>query len=192
MILGAAILSSMTVIAAQAGGTSTAVAVCQACHGVTGNSAKPDVPRLNGQKVEYLKQRLTDFHDPASQDPHATNVMWGIVERTDDSTLVELAQYFATQAPMAAANGGASAQEGRKLYTSGDPANYVPACGTCHGANAEGLGDVPRLAGQHGLYLENQLERMRLNMRANGVMHPKTNSMSDAQIKALVGYLAKD
>jgi len=164
--------------------------VCMDCHGPIGDSAKPSVPRLNGQQVEYLKKRLVDFHDPGSQDPHATDAMWGIVENEDDQTLNEIAEYYARQPATPAKAGRPLAEAGRHFYMSGDPANYIPACSSCHGPQGEGRGAVPRLAGQHALYLKNQLERMRLNLRASDVMHPKTNSMTDKQIEALVAYLA--
>jgi len=166
--------------------------VCMDCHGPIGDSVKQSVPRLNGQQAEYLKKRLVDFHDPGSQDPHATNAMWSIVESKGDAELNDIAEYYARQPPMAAKHGRPLAEEGRRLYMSGSRANYVPACSSCHGAQGEGHGVVPRLAGQHALYLKDQLERMRLNLRASDAMHPKTNSMTDTQIEALVAYLAGD
>ena len=166
--------------------------VCMDCHGPIGDSTDPSVPRLNGQHVEFLRKRLTDFHDPGSQDPHAVDAMWGIVEHLDDQTLAEIADYYSRQPAMPAKGRRTLPEDGHHLYVTGDPANYVGSCESCHGANAEGRGDIPRLAGQHALYLKNQLERMRLNLRTSDVMHPKTNSMTDAQIKALVAYLAGD
>ena len=166
--------------------------VCMDCHGPIGDSTDASVPRLNGQHLEYLRKRLADFHDPGSQDPHATEAMWGVVEHMDDQTLAEIADYYARQPTMPANGRGPLAEAGHRLYVTGDPANYIPACDSCHGANGEGRADIPRLAGQHALYLKNQLERMRLNLRASAAMHPKTNSMTDEQIKALVAYLAGD
>ena len=166
--------------------------VCMDCHGPIGDSTDPSVPRLNGQHLKYLRKRLADFHDPGSQDPHATEAMWGIVKSIDDQTLAEVAGYYSRQPAMSTTAGRPIPEEGRRLYATGNPANFVPACESCHGANGEGRGDIPRLAGQHALYLKNQLARMRLDLRASDVMHPKTNSMTDAQIKALVAYLAGD
>jgi cytochrome c553 len=167
-------------------------AICMTCHGPTGDSTKDSVPRLNGQHVEYLRKRLNDFHDPGSQDPHAIDAMWGIVEKTDDQTLAQIADYYARQPPTPATAGPPLAEAGRRLYVTGDPANNIAACASCHGAHGEGRAGVPRLAGQHALYLKNQLERMRFNLRASAVMHPNTNSMSNEQIEAVVAYLAGD
>ena len=166
--------------------------VCMDCHGPIGDSVKPSVPRLNGQQAEYLKKRLNDFHFPGSQDPHATEAMWSVVEAKGDEELNEIAEYYARQPRMTAQRGRPLAEQGRRIYENGNAASYVPACSGCHGAEGEGRGAVPRLAGQHALYLTNQLERMRLNLRASDVMHPKTNSMTDKEIEALVAYLAGD
>jgi len=164
--------------------------VCMDCHGPIGDSAKDSVPRLNGQDAKYLRKRLNDFHFPGSEDPHATDAMWGIVEHMGDDTLAEIADYYSRQPPTPAKAGRPLAEAGRRLYVTGDAANSIPACSACHGAQGEGGGDAPRLAGQHALYLKNQLERMRLNLRASETMHPNTNSMTDKQIDALVAYLA--
>jgi len=168
------------------------VTTCQTCHGLRGDSPSGTVPRLNGQHVEYLMQRLKDFHDPGSQDPHATEAMWGIVENIDDRTLAEIAKYYAAQAPTKTSNRGALAENGGKLYASGDPANGVPACAMCHDADADDRRAIPRLGGQHAVYLQNQLERLRLGLRDSDIMHPRINGLSDRQIKALVAYLASD
>jgi cytochrome c553 len=140
--------------------------------------------------VEYLRKRLADFHDPGSQDPHAIEAMWGVIQQVDDQTLSDMADYYARQPTTSAKSGRPLAEAGHWLYVTGDQAHYIPACDSCHGARGEGHADVPRLAGQHPLYLQNQLERMRLDLRASAVMHPKTNGMTDEQIKELVAYLA--
>lgn len=166
---------------------------CQTCHGINGDSTKPNVPRLNGQHAEYLKARLESFRDPGSQDPHAIDAMWGEVLKVDDATLAAIADYLSAQTPMpASSSSGPLADEGRKLYETGDSTVLVPACQSCHGPHGEGSGAVPRLAGQHAVYLTNQLERLRLGLRWSDTMHPKTNSLSDRQIRALVAYLANN
>jgi cytochrome c553 len=167
-----------------------AIAKCEGCHGVTGESASPKVPRLNGQKADYIVMQFRNFRDPGMEDPHATAAMFDVAHEVDDASLAKIAAYFASQPPSQSQAAGAPGAAGRKLYENGDPANRIAACGSCHGPDAEGRGTIPRLAGQHGAYLKSQLERLRLGLRASGVMHPSTNSMSDAQIGALVSYLA--
>jgi len=67
------------------------------------------------------------------------------------------------------------------------------ACGTCHGADYKGKGDVPRLAGQHSVYLIRQLKNMQIGTRKDknvAVMKPVLAKLSDRDIVAVSIYLA--
>lgn len=136
--------------------------------------------------------QLKNFQDPGREDPHATRAMWGVATSVDDATLGAVAAYYARQTPTAAAGAGTRAATGKTLYEAGAAAEKIPACQTCHGANAQGQGTIPRLAGQHATYLKTQMERLRFALRSSDVMHPKLYLMTDDQIDALVAYLAKD
>jgi cytochrome c553 len=192
----AAAICACALSAARAGDNSAvppaAIANCQTCHGPNGDSASPTIPRLNGQQTAYMMVQLKNFQDPGREDPHATRAMWGVATTVDDAALAAVAAYYARETPTAAAGEGAHATAGKTLYEAGNAAEKVPACQTCHGANAEGQGTVPRLAGQHANYLKNQMERLRFALRSSDVMHPKLYSMTDDQIDALVAYLAKN
>jgi cytochrome c553 len=75
---------------------------------------------------------------------------------------------------------------GEKVATAG-------ACGTCHGADYKGVGDVPRLAGQHSLYLIRQLKDMQTGARKDknvALMKPAVANLSDREIVAVAAYLA--
>lgn len=183
-------LSVNSAIADEAAAPPKEIAKCEACHGPRGDSVQGNVPRLNGQHAEYIAARLRSFLDPGREDPHATEAMWGVVRDVNDTALQAIGLYYSKQTPTGRSTGAELAEEGRKLYMAGDPAGYIPACASCHGADGAGHGAIPRLAGQHADYLTNQLERLRLDIRASGTMHPNTNSMTDRQIKALVAYLA--
>ena len=52
-------------------------------------------------------------------------------------------------------------------------------CGTCHGADYKGKGDVPRLAGQHSLYMIRQLKDM------------QTGARKDKNVAAMKAIVAK-
>jgi cytochrome c553 len=65
-------------------------------------------------------------------------------------------------------------------------------CGTCHGAEYKGVGDVPRLAGQHSLYLIRQLKDMQTGARKDknvAVMKPIVAKLSDREMVAVAAYL---
>jgi len=66
-------------------------------------------------------------------------------------------------------------------------------CGTCHGADFKGKGDVPRLANQHSVYLIRQLKDIQIGARKNknaAIMKPIVDKMSDKEIVAVSAYLA--
>lgn len=164
---------------------------CQSCHGKDGNSLAADVPRLNGQSPQYLANRIRSFRDPTRQNFHAIQFMWNVNSGLSDDSVAALAQYFAAQPPTAPAPAGRLAEQGRKLYESGD-GTQLPACQNCHGAEGAGTATLPRLAGQHAQYLRLQMESFSLRTRVNETMNPHTRQLSHDQIAALVAYLAKD
>ncbi len=65
-------------------------------------------------------------------------------------------------------------------------------CGACHGADFKGKGEVPRLAGQHSVYMVRQLKDIQTGARKDknaAVMKPIADKLSDAEIVAVAGYL---
>jgi cytochrome c553 len=175
-----------------AAAVSKATTTCQNCHGPGGDSVLATFPRLNGQKADYLAAQLKSFRAHTRSDPHAVAYMWGMASQLDDALIVDLAKYFAAQAPTPPQSGGALAAEGKKIFESGSPANGVPPCQACHGAHGDGNGIVPRIAGQHATYLKKQLEAFRSTLRESDVMHANTTNMTDREIEAVVSYLAND
>jgi len=168
------------------------VITCQSCHGVNGDSAKPDTPRLNGQTAEYLAARLKSLRDPTRQSVPAIHAMWDLSNHIGDDDIQALAQYYAAQIPLEPDHRKAShlTAEGKRLYKMG--AGKVPACQSCHGASGEGNGAVPRLAGQHAKYLDYQLTAFSYTMRYHPGMDRNTMYLTQHEIDALVAYLAKD
>ncbi len=188
-IIGACLVSTM---ASGAGVPETVATTCQACHGVGGDSPTGSVPRLNGQLSGYIVKRLHDFSNIASEDPHAMKTMWPVVSELNDETFGTIAAYYAGQAPTQSRPQQPLAALGRRIYVGGVVAEDIKPCQSCHGLAGEGHGAAPRLAGQHGEYLTNQLERLRLLTRANDTMFHNTRAMTDEDIRALVAYLSAD
>lgn len=65
-------------------------------------------------------------------------------------------------------------------------------CGTCHGADFKGKGDVPRLANQHAVYLIRALKDMQIGARKDknvAIMKPIVDKLSDKEIVAVSAYL---
>ena len=162
---------------------------CESCHGLHGASTSATVPRLNGQQANYIKLRLKQFLNPARSTPHATYQMWETASNLGDRTADQLAQYFAAQAPTAAVPKGGLAASGEKIYRQGI-GSAVPACQSCHGDSGEGRGAAPRLAGQHGEYLEQQMGAFMLQLRVSPDMNRHAWHMEPDQFKALAAYLS--
>ena len=196
LFMGVTIGACLLAASAGAGEVATppakVVTACQSCHGPGGDSVSPTVPRLNGQRADYIEKRLSDFLDPTREDPHATATMGNVMSEIDNASFAPIAGYYASQPPAQARTGAVHARDGLKIFRNGAAAQNLPACQSCHGAQGEGSREGPRLAGQHSIYLTNQLERLRLAMRESKSMYHDIKAMTDAQIAALVAYLAKD
>lgn len=81
---------------------------------------------------------------------------------------------------------------GAELAATGARGRSV-ACITCHGANFEGVGDVPRLAGRSPSYLFRQLFDLRAGNRSGGaadLMKPVVANLTDEDMVALAAFLA--
>lgn len=66
---------------------------CQACHGVDGNSASPDFPKLGGQHPDYLAKALRDYKSGARKNP----IMAGFAATLKPDDIDNLAAYYASQ-----------------------------------------------------------------------------------------------
>jgi cytochrome c553 len=110
-----------------------------------------------------------------------------------DPLKAAVADHFSHQAPTSARPQTAKlAAIGKRLYVSGDSATGVQACQSCHGANAEGQGNVPRLAGQHRDYLKTQLWDFNFATREHTVMNGNAMKLNPDQIDGLVAYLGAE
>jgi cytochrome c553 len=193
--LGATLALALFGTAACTGSEGTNVAgtahMCSSCHGAAGKSISPTFPNLAGQQPEYIATQLKAFRDHSRADPHAHTYMWGMAAHLSDSTIDGLASYYAALPPAQGSPGDASAMAaGKTIYEEGIPAQNVPACVTCHGEHAQGVGAFPRLASQHRGYLERQLEEFASKARANEIMHENSKNLTTAQISEVATYLA--
>jgi cytochrome c553 len=167
-----------------------AIGVCGTCHGPHGNSEQPKFPRLAGQNANYLVAQLKNFRGQTRGDPDAIGYMWGMSGELTDETIDALAKYYSGQT--ARAHSGAQSAEisrGRQIYEHGIEAEGVPACAACHGPDAHGLADFPRLAGQHAQYVLKQLASFQSNMRNVAVMHGVAQNLRLTEMRAVAAYL---
>ena len=170
--------------------TRIAVGTCGACHGAMGVSQQPKYPVLAAQNANYLAAQLKAFRSQTRGDPDAIGYMWGMSAQLEDDTIDALAQYYAAQ--QAAPGGGgdpALIAKGRQIYEKGVESVGVPACAACHGPDAHGMGDFPRLAGQHSQYVLKQLASFQSNMRKVAVMHGVAQGLKRDEMSAVAAYL---
>jgi len=167
-----------------------AVTVCGTCHGSQGNSTQPKFPRLAGQNANYLATQLKAFRSQARGDPDAISYMWGMAAELDDDTIAALSAYYTAQKAETSPGGDTAAiARGREIYEHGVPAEGVPACTSCHGPDAHGTQDFPRLAGQHAQYVLKQLASFQSNMRKVAIMHGVAQNLRLPEMESVAAYL---
>lgn len=167
-----------------------ALGVCGTCHGTRGNSSQPKFPRLAGQQANYLATQLKAFRAQTRGDPDAIGYMWGMAGQLDDASIEALASYYASQKPEPSArHDSALVTKGREIYLHGIESKGVPACAGCHGPEAHGSADFPRLAGQHAQYVLKQLGSFQTNMRNVAVMHGVALNLRLDDMQAVAAYL---
>lgn len=72
--------------------------ICQACHGLDGNSQTPDYPKLAGQYPDYLAKALRDYKSGARKNP----IMVGFAGTLTAKDIEDVAAYYASQPPVLA------------------------------------------------------------------------------------------
>ena len=91
-----AFAATPAVAADLAAGQAKAKEICQACHGLDGNSQTPDYPKLGGQYPDYLQKALRDYKSGARKNP----IMAGFAGALTDKDIENLAAYYASQPPV--------------------------------------------------------------------------------------------
>jgi cytochrome c553 len=81
-----------------AAGQAKAKEICQACHGLDGNSATADYPKLGGQYPDYLAKALRDYKSGARKNP----IMAGFAGALTAKDIDNVAAYYASQPPVLA------------------------------------------------------------------------------------------
>lgn len=95
--------------------------------------------------------------------------------------------------PKAANDGDADlAATGKSLYELGNPDANIVACVVCHGPNAEGVREIPRLGGLAYSYLKRRLAQWGegYHAAAQPPMPLIASKLSANDIEALASYLS--
>ena len=186
----AADISAPVMTDAQKAALQKTIETCSACHGLSGRSVSPTFPILAAQTAPYVELQLHAFKDQTRADPDAQAYMWGMASQLDDASISALAAYFSKQSAAEGKSGNATLiAQGKQIFVEGVPGRQIPACASCHGAQAQGNGPFPRLAGQHAPYLLKQLLVIQSALRTAPVMHGVIKDLTRDQMQAVVAYL---
>jgi len=162
---------------------------CSLCHGPEGQSASPIYPRLAGQHSEYIAKQLGDFKSGKRK----SETMKPQVEELTPEEMQALGAFF--EKKKTTARSGRDAEllaVGKYVFNRGNQFSGVPACMTCHGPQGHGTPQLPRLAGQHPRYIEDQLKQFNSRERNNdnAVMHTVASKLSELERNAVAEYIA--
>jgi cytochrome c553 len=172
------------------------IAYCENCHGVSaqGFHGYYPIPRLAGQQPEYIKNQLEAF----LEHQRTNNIMFNVAHVLSPAMLDALTENFQNlnPKPLTTAAPEDVIAAGKKIYEEGIASSDVPPCAGCHGPDAKGNGQFPRLAGQLSDYVFNKLanwanERGQnpANPDTSAIMAPIAHSLNQQQIKAVAAYL---
>jgi cytochrome c553 len=194
-------VASVTLISAQAqevkgdakAGESK-IAMCIGCHGIKGYQASfPEVhkvPMISGQGAKYVTSALAAYKKGDRKHP----TMRGIADSLSDQDMADVAAYYEQHGKTDAAPAAKPVRE-----PSAAVAGLLKkgACVSCHGDNFSKPIDpsYPKIAGQHADYLFVALKSYKTEGtstwgRTNGVMGGIAKQFSNAELKALAGYVA--
>ncbi len=162
---------------------------CFICHGADGESSSPVFPRLAGQHARYIERQLADYKSGR----RVSSTMKPMVEDLSPADFKALGQYFEARKPQAhKVDDPELAQVGRFVFVRGNPYSGVAACAGCHGPKGAGTETLPRLAGQHAQYTENQLKAFNKRERTNdnAVMHGIASKLTELELKSVASYIS--
>lgn len=168
---------------------------CKTCHGVSGQGfhGSTPIPRLAGQQTEYIENQLAAFIEHRRDNKYMFNVSHVLSAAMRSA----LAKHFSELNPKPL--GGAPKElvaSGKKLFEQGVPDHDVPPCATCHGTEAKGTAEFPRLAGQLNDYILNKLTNWNKERGqdpakpdTSAIMQPIAHNLTKAQIEAIAAYV---
>jgi cytochrome c553 len=171
---------------------STSVRNCTWCHGTSGQGYMV-APRLAGQRLQYIETQLRSFREHTRDNPFSKQYMWGAVTALGPREARDLAIYFAALNPKAANDGNSDlAARGRTIYLDGIPEANIVSCYACHGPNAEGVRDIPRLGGLAYFYLKGRLEQWGQGYHSgtDSPMPLVARHLGPDEVEALASYLS--
>ena len=167
-------------------------ATCAACHGLDGNPASSQYPKLAGQHETYIVRQVGLF----KAHKRDSAVMMGFVINLGEQDMHDIGAYFASKSSLPGVADASLVARGELLYRGGDAKAGVPACMACHAADGRGNpgAGYPQLGGQYADYITLKLKDWRDGKtwgdddRAK-IMPVIAKGLADADIAALASYI---
>ena len=150
------------------------------------------MPRLAGQQPQYIENQLHAFKEHRRLNP----IMQNVAASISPGMIAPLAEYLrGLNAPTYGGGSTEGAALGKHIFELGLPEANVPACAVCHGPDARGTRQIPRLAGQLYWYVTKTLtnfhrERGQRGEDSSAIMAPVARNLSPAQISAVAAYVS--
>lgn len=154
--------------------------LCKYCHGEDGNSLKSTIPNLAAQNAAYLIRQFELF----AKRKRISKTMNEIVKNLSDDDMLNIAIYFSAQKIKPQTQYKPELiSDGKRLFES--------RCFTCHGKDAYGKEELPRIASQPSEYIIRTLSSYRsaLVKRAETDMSKVARKLKDSDIEAVTAYL---
>jgi cytochrome c553 len=174
----------------------TTLEYCKTSHGLSGQGYYGyfPIPRLAGQQPKYLENQLRAFNERRRTNP----VMANVAHSLSPSMMAALAAHFRDLDPRPIGAGPRDrVATGKAIYQEGLPESNVPACSACHGQEAKGQDEIPRLAGQLFPYTVKELTNWSKERGQGGtkddtsaIMAPTAHNLTPSQIAAIAAYLS--
>ncbi len=171
---------------------------CAACHGADGSGQATGgrAPNLTLLDADYIEDQLRDY----ASGERKSGVMQIVASNLSAGQREGLARYYDSLPDIPApATGGADTEIGERIATEGKLIEGVPACVTCH--NSAELGDdriagleIPNLAGQSAIYIEEQLRLFASGVREGGAIWKPmgyiASNLTDAEKSSLAAWFS--
>lgn len=154
---------------------------CANCHGEEGISKTADIPNLAGQNPAFLLEQIRKFGSGERKDAF----MQGLIKVLKDDERLQIAMFYASMSVPPSRADAAQAAKGKELFGK--------LCVRCHGDQARGNAEIPRIAGQKQSYLQTTVMRYRdgTGIRNNQLMAIATAPLKNEDITAIANYLTQ-
>jgi cytochrome c553 len=164
--------------------------LCFECHTADNNTPDPIIPKLNGQRKEYLLKEINSFRIGYRNDTTMIDIARNLV---DELQVLEIVEFYSSQPVMSGKpDNNPTVKRGRSLY-------QARRCDFCHGMKGKCkntyIDDAPIIGGQNSEYLYKTLLELRNSTRPTdkyGLMKKSILQLSSDDIEALSIYLATE